>query len=271
MSVMVFFTAFSYPNRANSMRLWGIGIGVRAIFWSLLAFRDMIPDFFSIVVANTGLILSELVLLKALKILHGKDLDNRWFYLCGSIAVVFLSYFTYISPSLFWRIECVSAISVFAALYGCFTLFFSKSGNKSFTEISCGLLYLICAIATIFRGGYVAFANPQTTDLLSVNDMQNIALAVVFVCLVMMTFVYMLIINSEFNNELKKALSEVKTLSSMLPICSYCRDIRDDNNKWQKLEDYLQKHTEFSHGICPDCYENEVVPQLEAFKSQFQN
>jgi PAS domain S-box-containing protein len=55
--------------------------------------------------------------------------------------------------------------------------------------------------------------------------------------------------------ELQKALAEVKTLSDLLPICSYCKNIRDDKGYWSKLESYITEHagTRFSHGICPDC------------------
>jgi len=56
--------------------------------------------------------------------------------------------------------------------------------------------------------------------------------------------------------ELEVALSQVKQLQGMLPICSYCKKIRNDQNYWQKVEGYISDHTnvEFSHGICPDCH-----------------
>jgi len=56
-------------------------------------------------------------------------------------------------------------------------------------------------------------------------------------------------------NELEDALANVKQLQGMLPICSYCKKIRDDRNCWEQLEGYISRHsdTRFSHGICPDC------------------
>jgi PAS domain S-box-containing protein len=56
--------------------------------------------------------------------------------------------------------------------------------------------------------------------------------------------------------ELQAALAEVRTLRAYLPICSYCRKIRDDGNYWQNVESYITTHTgtQFSHGICPACY-----------------
>lgn len=65
-------------------------------------------------------------------------------------------------------------------------------------------------------------------------------------------------------NELQTALSELKTLHGLIPICTYCKRIRDDKNSWRQLEAYISKHTgaRFSHGVCPTCYEKFVGPQL---------
>ena len=50
--------------------------------------------------------------------------------------------------------------------------------------------------------------------------------------------------------------TQVKQLEEMLPICAYCKKIRDDHNYWQQIEGYINERTgsEFSHSVCPDCY-----------------
>ena len=57
--------------------------------------------------------------------------------------------------------------------------------------------------------------------------------------------------------ELEEAIASVKTLQGLLPICSYCKKIRDDGNYWHRVESYITGHANvrFSHGICPDCSE----------------
>ena len=62
------------------------------------------------------------------------------------------------------------------------------------------------------------------------------------------------------NRELSRALSVVKQLNSLLPICSYCKKIRDDKDYWHSVESYISRHTntQFSHGICPECYAKEI-------------
>lgn len=65
---------------------------------------------------------------------------------------------------------------------------------------------------------------------------------------------------SEHIVELKRTLDQVKQLEGIIPICMYCKKIRDDQNDWNQLEQYISDHSEamFSHGICPKCYE-EIV------------
>jgi len=70
--------------------------------------------------------------------------------------------------------------------------------------------------------------------------------------------------------ELEEALSRVKTLQGLLPICSYCKKIRDDRNYWQQVEGYISDHSQaqFSHGICPECYARFVQPELDRLHVQ---
>ena len=66
-------------------------------------------------------------------------------------------------------------------------------------------------------------------------------------------------------HELEDALGRVKQLQGLLPICSYCKKIRNDRNYWEQVDAYVASHSEaqFSHGVCPDCYEVHLKPQLE--------
>lgn len=56
-------------------------------------------------------------------------------------------------------------------------------------------------------------------------------------------------------SELKEALSKIKTLSGLLPICAWCKKIHDDKGYWKKVETYVEEHSDasFTHGICPEC------------------
>jgi phosphoserine phosphatase RsbU/P len=71
-------------------------------------------------------------------------------------------------------------------------------------------------------------------------------------------------------SELELAMAQVKRLQGLLPICMYCKKIRNDENYWQEVESYLAKFTQasFSHGVCPECYEKHLLPELERLRQQ---
>lgn len=65
--------------------------------------------------------------------------------------------------------------------------------------------------------------------------------------------------------QLEAALEDVKKLRGLLPICSYCNKIRNDEDYWEQVESYITRHAnvEFSHSICPECYSKHVQPMLD--------
>ena len=71
---------------------------------------------------------------------------------------------------------------------------------------------------------------------------------------------------------LRAALSEIKVLKGLIPICSSCKKIRNDLGFWDHLESYLSEHTDamFTHGLCPECYEKSLA-QIEGMRKQDTN
>ncbi|HOC19507.1 MAG TPA: response regulator [Vicinamibacterales bacterium] len=70
--------------------------------------------------------------------------------------------------------------------------------------------------------------------------------------------------------DLEEALANVKRLQGLLPICAYCKKVRDDRNYWQQVEQYLSERLDarFSHSVCPTCYERHVRPEIEKLRSR---
>lgn len=73
--------------------------------------------------------------------------------------------------------------------------------------------------------------------------------------------------------ELEAARAHIETLQGVLPICTYCKKIRDDKQYWQQVEAYLTDHSQaqFSHAVCPDCYKKHVQPMLDLQKKNPDN
>lgn len=69
--------------------------------------------------------------------------------------------------------------------------------------------------------------------------------------------------------ELMESLKEIKTLNGLVPICSHCKSIRDDKGYWNKIEAYIEEHTDalFSHGLCPKC-QKEIYGDKSWYKKQ---
>ena len=67
---------------------------------------------------------------------------------------------------------------------------------------------------------------------------------------------------------LEDALANVKALQTLLPMCAYCKSVRNDQNYWEKVETYFTQHSgvSFTHSYCPTCYERYVRPELEALE-----
>lgn len=70
--------------------------------------------------------------------------------------------------------------------------------------------------------------------------------------------------------QLESVQEEVNTLRGILPICSYCKKIRDDEGTWNQVEEYVQKRSEanFSHGICPECVQKHFPAEYDALFSK---
>jgi hypothetical protein len=65
----------------------------------------------------------------------------------------------------------------------------------------------------------------------------------------------------ELIKNLQSALKEIKTLRGIVPICSFCKKIRDDKGYWSQVDAYVSQHTDakFSHGVCPECMEKHYL------------
>jgi hypothetical protein len=88
---------------------------------------------------------------------------------------------------------------------------------------------------------------PGLAGAASVNALMRICVLLVLV-----------VITSRLGRRTRASRARVKMLEGILPICAYCKDIRDEHGQWEQIEEYVSQHSEahFSHGICPKCAES---------------
>jgi len=126
--------------------------------------------------------------------------------------------------------------------------------------------------AVIFKHGSF------TEELLPLSDIHEIWMRTIICVLFILFGIYAQVVvnkrralekeREKIIAELQKSLEEIKTLRSILPICSSCKKIRDDKGYWHKLESYFAEYsqTDFSHGICPECM-NKLYPDFSKKKN----
>jgi hypothetical protein len=69
--------------------------------------------------------------------------------------------------------------------------------------------------------------------------------------------------------ELQEAMATIKTLSGLLPICAWCKSVRDDGGYWMRVEQFVEQHSEatFSHSVCPECAMRYFGPEVNGDSS----
>jgi hypothetical protein len=117
--------------------------------------------------------------------------------------------------------------------------------------------FMAHAVFHLVRLGFALLpaANEPGARQITVEIMGDLEVSFFMVAL----FVGLLVSHLQRRNEqLSSALAEVKTLSGLLPICAWCKKVRDDDGYWQQVEDYFRNHSDitFSHGMCSDCAED---------------
>ncbi|PIE90067.1 MAG: hypothetical protein CR997_08045 [Acidobacteria bacterium] len=172
---------------------------------------------------------------------------NETLILLGSyllfIAIIFLSYADFLM---------VNSIIVYIASLFVFSVFVVLTHFSS-------LFFFIFNTFLLF---YLLQTNGQTA--LMMNQKINLVVFSLFAWFISRVIYYQqlkdykqLTDNKNLVESLQKAKEDVKVLSGFLPICSYCKKVRDDEGYWSQLEAYIGKHSEatFSHGVCPACIE----------------
>jgi hypothetical protein len=94
-------------------------------------------------------------------------------------------------------------------------------------------------------------------DFMTASTVQSIAFLVLIVGNISLFMGFIILNSQRVENDLGQARSEIKQLKGILPICSYCKKIRDDKGYWNQIEAYIRDHSEadFTHSLCQECAE----------------
>lgn len=263
--VMVLFSASLRHQRGPAY--WAAGTCSFAFSSFLLPFRDILPDWLTIVVSNQGMVVSTCLVAHGLAQHLGQA--PRWAYhLVVCLAnLVGIIYFCHVVPSFSARVIVFSLSTVALTSEMAQRLLPRVQNSKDparllmlFTLLAGILFYVIRAVyhSVHFGVGLMEDTGFNVVSLLFF-PLNVIALGFGFMAMAGSGYARRMDAANkslaETNSRLQEALDNVKTLSGLLPICAHCKKIRDDQGYWQQIEGYLREHTDadFTHGICPAC------------------
>jgi hypothetical protein len=126
-----------------------------------------------------------------------------------------------------------------------------REGGRLRQNFLLAILFLIVAW-NLFRVFFTLDDHWEIVNYMASGLIHSTTIIVMILSQILTVFGLILINQKRMENELTTAKIELKTLSGIIPICSYCKDIRDDAGEWNLLVKYIETHSEaqFSHGIC---------------------
>jgi hypothetical protein len=242
----------------------------------LLMSRDRIPDFLSVVAANV--LASGTPLLTWIGVQMFFEVRRpRWPFLAVlGVLGAGLSYFWYLEPNLDVRVVLIALVMGGNCLAGAWDLWHLPGPDlrqaSRFTALSLGL-YGVLALSrglTPFTG--MTLSNPFESTLFNGLFFLGSVLVGIIPSYGWITMNAQRLEGELHAREaevmrtvedLTQALTEVKALSDLLPICSSCKKIRDDAGYWQQVDNYFAERSglRFTHGICPDCL-SKLYPEV---------
>jgi len=242
---------------------WTISSLLLSFSQILLSFRDLINDFFSIIISDI-LYLTAFILIK-----YGlNNFIDRKVNITYQIGfLVFFSfplvYYTYFQPNLEARIILVFLLTAYYCFRISKLIYLNVSKALNLKDYNLSILFLLFGIWQVFGVVSTLLNKSTVTDYMNsgiTESLDQIFTASFF----MLVYFGLVNLNAlKIEQDLTSAKNEIETLEKFLPICANCKKIRDDKGYWENVEDYISHKTSstMTHSICPDCT-HELYPEL---------
>ena len=246
-SAVVIFIIYKLHSEVPGILFWAFGGFIISGSLILLSLQGILPDFVTVVFANTAIIYGFGMTLSGMRVFLGRGSMLKTTLTAPLALVPLLSWYLVIQPSLAVRtIICSIAIAFFSGAIAYELLRETRGAGKPAQRLS-GLIYAVNTALYLVRILLTLIQEPSGSFLVSGNAM---------VGLFFWLPVYIIGITAGMTLMISERLrAEIKTLGGLLPICSHCKKIRDDKGYWSQVESYIREYSmaEFTHGICPEC------------------
>jgi hypothetical protein len=269
------FTRETYPG----FRMWVYATVIMALGAHLLAFRGVVPVGLSIMAGNIAFPVGGVCLLQGTKRFLKLPAPRKAIWAIPLLTLLGLGFF-------YW-VHDIAAVRGVVMSFGTASVYLltawllcrhAPSDNKALYYFTSFML-TIANVALLVRSILWLLFVPEAR-LFTHNVSQTVYLLIAIFSQIGWTFGFVMMNGQRMeddlresraelsgaNNDLAMALKEVKQLSGLLPICSHCKQIRDDKGYWQRIESYIGAHSEaeFTHSICPDCAKK-FYPELDFY------
>jgi hypothetical protein len=262
---MVFFR--TEQKRQSGFDHWTAGNCMIALGYILLILRGVIPDFLSIVMGNVAFPLAMVLFLEGMRRFLGLSAISRMWYAFPAATFVACVIFFYLYDSAAWRNMSVAVCFAIPHFFAAILVYRHMAEEKLRFYPVIALEMTVASLLFLARAIWVVTLSDF--DLFFESPLQHGFFVVTMVLQMVVTISFIMLHDERLEKELLKAdgvlktkveqleqaLSQVKVLSGLLPICANCKRICDDKGNWNQIEMYIRDRSEadFSHGICPDC------------------
>lgn len=151
--------------------------------------------------------------------------------------------------------------------------------NRKNLFLEIGILLVVAVVSFILFGqfdvleGIVAWAHKY--EEYEIDELLSTSVVLVFVLAAIVIRRWVLSYRANqmletMNRDLKDAMDQIRRMHGILPFCSFCKKIRDDQGYWEQVDTYIRKHSEaeISHAICPDCFKKEYPEHFEQIQAE---
>jgi len=262
----------TYPGYGS----WLCSLFAMAIGYCSIIFRETMPTALGIGLTNVAFISVGVFRLDAVKrFTQGQEL-KKVYYLLPVAVLPFAMYFYLVKDAIIIRTFFTSLFLALPALLISAELYKNRNRENSNLFLAIAGLNAFNVLLLMLRA-IIGLSSTNAT-LFSSEKIHQIYFLAVIVIEVGVGIAWLMMNNQRLevelrasrdslqttNTELEKALSEVKALSGIIPICMHCKEIRDDKGYWNQLETFISRHSEakFNHSICPRCLK-EKYPDLD--------
>lgn len=219
------------------------------------ALRGLVPDWASVVAGNLLWLTSSWLVAEGFLRFHAQPRPFPVTFDLGLLALTGVFLRAAMDGPANPRVAVIGALHAFFFLRAGLHPLASPAARRSLAQRALSAVCVGAAVFGLLRAGW---ALDQPPFLLLADDTSFLA-AGLFAAVVNAAGVFfVLFLNFERSEDhLRVAVSQVRTLSGLLPICAACKKVRDDRGYWEQIETYLSDRSEleFSHGICPSCFE----------------